>query len=206
LVALAGAGKLVFWLLERERLRKAGFAEVDAMDVGTFEHFLASLFRRLGYRVERTGRRGDYGADLVVARNGRRLVVQAKRWTKNVGVGAVQEPVAAKGYYRCDAALVVTNRAFTNQAKTLAHANDVELWGRDELVAKLFAFGRARETVEEIPAERAAADLQGAQCASCGVTVSDKVRDYCLLRREHFNGFPYCYRHQRGFAATDVHG
>ena len=91
LVAAVGTAKLVSWLLERQRLKKAGIAEVDRMDGLTFERSLVSFFRRLGYRVEHTGRQGDYGADLVVAKGGRRTVVQAKCWKKKVGVRAVQE-------------------------------------------------------------------------------------------------------------------
>lgn len=78
LVALVAAVKLALWLHQELRLRRAGIAEVDRMNGPTFERFLVSLFRRLDYRVEHTGRRGDFGADLVVAKGGRRTVVQAK--------------------------------------------------------------------------------------------------------------------------------
>ena len=40
LFALLGTTKLVSWLLERQRLKKAGIAEVDRMDGLTFERFL----------------------------------------------------------------------------------------------------------------------------------------------------------------------
>jgi restriction system protein len=64
-------------------------------------------------------------------------VVQAKRWTKRVGVKAVQEAVAAKAMYRCTRAMVVTNSFFTDPAKRLAHENGVELWDRDRLIEAL---------------------------------------------------------------------
>jgi restriction system protein len=86
LVAIVGAGKLALWIHQELRLRRAGIADVDRMDGATFERFLVSLFRRLDYRVEHTGRRGDFGADLVVSKGGRRTVVQAKCWKRNVGV------------------------------------------------------------------------------------------------------------------------
>jgi restriction system protein len=73
----------------------------------------------------------------VVERDGVRTIVQAKRWTKNVGVKAVQEAVAAKPMYRCEQAMVVTNRHFTAQAQELAHANLVTLWDRERLVNAL---------------------------------------------------------------------
>lgn len=230
LVGLVGVGKLALRLYELRRLSRAGIADVDRMDGPTFERFLVSLFRRLGYRVEHTGRRGDFGADLVVAKDGRRTVVQAKCWSKNVGVGAVQEAVAAKGYYKCDDILVVTNRRFTEPALKLARANAVTLWARDELVAKLLAVGGAQTTVSDtapLPANATAASLlsatatspttsgaidapagaasadsiEPARCVTCGAVVSTKVRDYCLARPKRFGGRVYCYRHQRSAPA-----
>jgi HJR/Mrr/RecB family endonuclease len=54
-----------------------------------------------------------------------------------VGIKAIQEAVASKGYYNCDKAMVVTNSYSTNQAKTLASRNKVELWDRKLLVRTL---------------------------------------------------------------------
>jgi restriction system protein len=202
LVALVGAGKLALGLYELRRLSRSGIADVDRMDGKTFEVFLTTLFRRLGYGVDHTGRRGDYGADLVVTKDGRRVAVQAKRWSKTVGVKAVQEAVAAKGMYRCADALVVANRAFTPQARTLARANDVTLWDRDVLVTKLLAVGNGAEPSTAPPAADAllrlppASDVPG-QCATCGVAVSEKVRDYCLAQPQRFAGRIYCFKHQR---------
>jgi restriction system protein len=129
------------WLIAERRLARSGINEIDVMDGVDFERRLTHLFSDLGYRVERTRARGDYGADLVLDRDGVRTVVQAKRWTKNVGVKAIQEAVAAKPMYRCDCAMVVTNRYFTDQAKRLAEANRVTLWNRDDLTSALLRAG-----------------------------------------------------------------
>ena len=87
--------------------------------------------------MERTKYIGDYGADLVTTNNGVKMVIQAKRHKNKVGIKAVQEAVTSKGYYNCDKAMVVTNSYFTNQAKTLASRNKVELWDRKILVKNL---------------------------------------------------------------------
>jgi restriction system protein len=139
LLALIVACRLASWIADQRRLAAAGIREIDAMDGRTFERRLARLFHDLGYSVERVGRRGDYGADLVVSRNGVRTIVQAKRWSKNVGVKAVQEANAAPAMHGCARGMVVTNRYFTAAAKRLARANDVELWDREKLVAVLLA-------------------------------------------------------------------
>lgn len=216
LIGAVAVGKLALRLYELRRLSRSGIADVDRMDGTTFEHFLTTLFRRLGYRVEHTGRRGDYGADLVVTKDGRRIAVQAKRWSKTIGVKAVQEAVAAKGMYRCAEALVVANRTFTRQARTLAEANGVMLWDRDVLVSKLLAVANevegvtdtssngshasafAKPTPSQMPVEPHEHDIVDARhCARCGMVVSDKVRDYCLVRPQRFHGRIYCFEHQR---------
>ncbi len=136
---------LFFWVVVQRRrgraawrrLARSGIYEVDMMDGSEFERFLAVMFRRLGYGVQLVGGQGDFGADLIVNRDGTKVVVQAKCWSRTVGPGAVQEVLGARGYYRCQRALVVANQAFTPAAQSLARANDVELWGRTELIAKL---------------------------------------------------------------------
>jgi restriction system protein len=139
LVAAAFAVRGGIWLVRERRLARSGISEIDTMDGVLFERRLAHLFKSRGYRVDQTRAHGDYGADLVLEKDGTRTVVQAKRWTKNVGVKAVQEAVAAKPMYGCDHAMVVTNRYFTEQARRLANANGVRLWNRDELVRALLA-------------------------------------------------------------------
>jgi restriction system protein len=139
IVAAILAARGFVWLAKERRLARSGISEIDQMDGITFERRLAHLFSSRGYRVEQTRAGGDYGADLVLEKDGVRTVVQAKRWTKNVGVKAIQEAVAAKPIYRCDHAMVVTNRYFTEPALRLARANGVRLWKRDELVRALLA-------------------------------------------------------------------
>jgi restriction system protein len=200
---------------EQRRLTTSGIAEIDGMDGRTFEKYLENLFNRLGYRVERTRYVGDYGADLVTRKDGVRTVIQAKRYQGKVGIKAVQEAVASKGYYDCTAAMVVTNSTYTKQAVELARANGVELWDRDRLVEALLSaqpcVGAPVEPIAPVksppqappppsaaPAENLSEQLPGAACcAECGAPVSEKVRDFCLAHPERFRGALYCYNHQR---------
>jgi restriction system protein len=221
---LVALGRLAWRAHELHRLSKSRINEIDRMDGHRFEEYLSTLFRRLGYHVELTRRRGDYGADLVISKGKHRTAVQAKRWSKRVGVKAVQEAVASKGMYGCDAALVVANREFTQQAQKLARANKVELWGREVLVAKLLAVLGKESPAEHLVLEPALAappivpsietmpaatstpvipappetTLEPATCVICSATVSEKVRDYCIQHSERFGGSIYCFKHQRG--------
>lgn len=196
---------------EQRRLSASGIAEIDRMDGLTFEKYLENLFTRLGYRVERTRYIGDYGADLITRKDGVRTVIQAKRYKSKVGVKAIQEAVAAKGYYDCAAAMVVTNSTYNKQAEELARVNGVILWDRDRLVEALLSVQKSPSpTVEPVLApvaepevaviptvEPSVAPTVEARCATCNSVLSDKVRDYCLTHPERFQGQLYCYDHQR---------
>jgi restriction system protein len=212
IVAVVLLGRAAKFVWAERQLRRSGIREIDVMDGPTFEHRLAILFRGLGYRVEQVGAtHGDFGGDLIVAKDGKRMIVQAKRWTKNIGVKAVQEAVGARGFYKTDTAMVVANREFTAEARKLAHANDVTLWGREILVGALLRTAGRRAHVADAATEsdlrtsvvtRDAGDADVGSpaqmfCARCGKPVSDRVRDYCLFHRERFAGLIYCYDDQR---------
>lgn len=110
---------------------------VDAMNGYDFERFLVEIFQTAGYDVEETKLSGDQGADLFVSRFGKKIVIQAKNYSGTVGNAAVQEAIAAKSFYGCDEAMVVTNSSFTKSAIELAEAAAVRLIGRRELQGHL---------------------------------------------------------------------
>jgi len=146
ILAVVLIGRAVSFLLEQQKLARSGIDDIDKMDGKTFEKYFKVFFGKLGYKVERTRTIGDYGADLVATNNGVKTAIQAKRHKRRVGTEAVQEAVASRGYYNCDKAMVVTNSCFTNQAKTLASRNKVELWDRSILVKNLLEIKSSGET------------------------------------------------------------
>jgi len=119
------------------RLRAIGIDNIDRMEGAAFEQKLWLLFQDLGYKAQATPVSGDWGADLIVEKDGVRTVVQAKRYSKPVGLGAVQEAVTAQAKYNCSRAIVVTNNVFTAQAQQLAYHNNTELWDRERLIKEL---------------------------------------------------------------------
>lgn len=92
-----------------------------------FERQLAKLFRRMGYHVRTTAGSNDHGADLILRKRRKRIAVQAKCYSKPVGNSAVQEVFAAKAFYDCTDAWVVTNSTFTPAAKQQAGPCNVRL-------------------------------------------------------------------------------
>lgn len=130
---------LFFRCVCRERYYFMKLKKIDKMSGRGFEQYLKAQFERLRYRVVLTEASNDYGADLILKRGGKKIVVQAKRYDKNVGIAAVQEVIGAVAYYDADEAMVVTNQYFTKNAYNLARQNNVTLWTRKELKEKMGA-------------------------------------------------------------------
>lgn len=92
-----------------------------------FENVLKRIYESYGYKVSGTKTSGDQGADLILEKEGKKTVVQAKYYSSSVGNSAVQEVTAAIAYYKADKGIVVTNSTFTSSAISLASANNIEL-------------------------------------------------------------------------------
>ncbi|MFA9559297.1 restriction endonuclease [Evansella sp. AB-rgal1] len=137
IIVLAG-GSLIYVfvvnLLREQKLRKSGILEVDNMSGRKFEEYLQTLLKSRGYYVELTPASGDYGADLILSIKDKKIIVQAKRYKKNVGVKAVQEIASARSHYKADECWVITNSFFTEQARKLASSNQVQLIDRKQLM------------------------------------------------------------------------
>ena len=110
---------------------------IDTMSGIEFEIFLKTLFTKLNYEVTLTKTTGDQGADLIIKKFDRLIIVQAKRYSTTVSNKAIQEAVAAINFYNANSAMVITNNYFTKSAVELANANNVELWDRDRLIEQL---------------------------------------------------------------------
>ena len=108
-------------------------AELDQLSGVEFEEFLAGLFRVQGYAAELTPTTADYGADLILSKDGRRIAVQAKRYVGCVGVSAVQEALSGQAYYQCHTAWVITTGTFTANALVLAQKSGVTMIGRSDI-------------------------------------------------------------------------
>jgi len=107
--------------------------ELDKMNGKEFEEFLADLFEQQGFLVEKTPISGDYGADLILKKFGNKIAVQAKRYEKTVPNKAVQEIEAAKKYYDCDEAWIVTQSKLSRASTNMANKLGVKIIDREEL-------------------------------------------------------------------------
>lgn len=121
----------------KSKTTNAILESLDTLSGYQFEVLLEELFVAMGYLVDRTKKSGDQGADLICKKDGKKTVVQAKRYKKSVGNKAVQEVIASRTFYDADNAFVVTSSDFTSSAKILARGSDVQLWNRRQLEANI---------------------------------------------------------------------
>lgn len=153
---------------EKERLRKSGIKDIDLMDGIQFEYYLKELYLSRGYAVEVTRASGDYGADLLLKKDGKKIVVQAKRYSKDVGIKAVQEVMGAKSYYKAEEAWVVSNSYFTKAARELARNGNVILVNRDELIDYILVLNGTSQSQVAATSIKAVSSNHDLKCSKCG--------------------------------------
>ncbi|MFD4905221.1 restriction endonuclease [Kitasatospora purpeofusca] len=118
-----------------------------SMSPKAFEHALADLCRRDGCtKVTVVGGAGDLAADvLATTPTGRRILIQAKRYSPKTLVGS-QDVQKVNGTYRdihgCDLAAVVTTSTFTKSAA--AFCTQVGIRMTDHRALALWAEGTGR--------------------------------------------------------------
>ena len=115
-----------------------------------FEEFVSQMFKDAGYKATLTPKSGDFGADILLQKGDEKVVVQVKKYRPNhkVGVKEVAETIAAREYYQCQKAVVVTTSTFTSQAIQLAQRTGTELWDFEKLKHVLsLLYGSSEKTL-----------------------------------------------------------
>lgn len=102
---------------------------IRALSWQAFEALVAEAYRRQGYTVTRTGGDGpDGGVDLTLKKDGNCLIVQCKQWrASRVGVQVVREVFGVMTAQHAQGAVIITSGLFTQEAKTFASGNPIDL-------------------------------------------------------------------------------
>jgi restriction system protein len=134
----AGAGWAYLRWTRAVRLadRERNVVVTDGMTGPEFEKYVARLMRGSGFkRVKTCGGGGDLGADVVgYTPDGRRVVVQCKRYAGSVGGPLIQMfNGTARDIHAADVALFVTTGRPTTQARQLAARCGIVLVDRPAL-------------------------------------------------------------------------
>jgi HJR/Mrr/RecB family endonuclease len=124
------------------RLLASGNADVHSMSGEEFEDLIAEVYRRDGYRVEKTPRTGDHGVDLMAMKDGKRLAIQCKRYgnenkVSNTDVLKLRGAKEMKNY-RATELLLITTSKLTKKAIEACRECGVE-WLEGERTFSLIA-------------------------------------------------------------------
>lgn len=152
---------------KNERIRSSGISEIDSMDGVQFEEYLKLLFASKGYQVKGTTVTGDFGADLLLKKEGIKTVVQAKRYSKPVGIKAVQEVIPAMKMYDASEAWVVSNSSYTKAAIELAKSHNVRLIGRADLITIITGLA-STEKPDPVALKKVVPQEIRKKCERCG--------------------------------------
>lgn len=140
LVETAGAFTLAFlwaalgWQYSR-RQGEAGFApqimtleKLQALSPQAFERYVAGLFRQKGYKVVVRGSSGDLGVDLeLTGPQGRRAIVQCKRYQNTIGAEIVRELFGTMIHEGVMWAFLVTTAEISDAARDWAAGKPITL-------------------------------------------------------------------------------
>lgn len=116
-----------------EKIKIYNISQINSLSGEEFEEYLKLLFEQMGYTVSLTKKSKDFGVDLILTKNKKQTIVQAKCYSHTVGVSAVQEIISARAHYKIKQAMVVSNQNFSKEAEVLARENSVLLAGKSEL-------------------------------------------------------------------------
>lgn len=166
--------------LKRKRYLESGIEDIDHMSGEQFEKYLMYYFNQHGYKSELTAKSHDYGADLILKKNNEKIIVQAKRYNRKVGIKAVQEAIGALSYYSASKGIVVTNSLFTNSAIALAKKSGIDLLDRNSIINNF----HLHDNIQSV------CNYNKKICPQCGKSLS--IRKGIYGDFYGCNGFPTC--------------
>lgn len=118
---------------------RRGLDDIAALGWRDFERLVGEAYRRKGYTVEETGLGGaDGGIDLVLRRDGKRILVQCKQWRREkVPVNVVREMYGLLAHHRANAVHIAALGGFTPDAARFATGKPIELVDGATLLAMI---------------------------------------------------------------------
>jgi len=164
-----------------------------------FEELVGEAYRRQGYRVVENDSAGpDGGVDLVLYKDGTRILVQCKHWRKRkIGVQIIREMFGLVSAEKATSGIVITSGEFTHDALAFATGKALELVSGKEL-ARLVDSVQRNPQVRSQPApktERKKPAPDAPSCPKCGSIMVLRIARRGKTSGQRFWGcpnFPKC--------------
>lgn len=114
--------------LAREQRKKKIFWENIIGDGITFEEAIAELFTDLGHNVQKTKTTGDEGVDLILKKDGKKIVVQCKAIKAKVSQSVARDLLGAKIHFNSDEAILCCINGVTEPTYKFALKNNIKIF------------------------------------------------------------------------------
>ena len=201
-VGLIGAA--MSWAQQQQRRKlldaQRGLESIAALGWKHFELLVGEAFRRQGYAVEETGLGGaDGGIDLILRKDGRRVLVQCKQWRqRQVGVSVVREMAGLLLHHRADEVKIACSGTYTRDAAEFTKDKPIELIGGEELLRMVREVQTARvlqatHIVEVIePSAVASTPVVSLSCPKCGKPMVERSNHKTRQKFWGCSTFPAC--------------
>lgn len=160
-----------------------------------FTSFIGHLFEADGYQLVPVSGEGDFSNTILARKESELLVIRAYRQEPDIVVSTeeVRKAVKAKALFNTSQSWIVTTSTFTEEARTLAEEEDIELWDWEGLyhaICQLYFDGKNHMEYQEVHpllpdvAEEADAELKlkvkwqaaegiGAEWYNLGLTITN---------------------------------
>ncbi len=111
-------------------------AEMYALSPGGFEKYVGQVFSKKGYYTKLRGGSGDHGVDVeLTQKNGKRAIVQCKRYRHTVGSDIVRELYGTLIHERAAHAFLVTTAEISDAAREWAQYKPLTLIDGETMAA-----------------------------------------------------------------------
>jgi restriction system protein len=194
LLAVGLLGAAISWTRQQHRGQlldaQQGLESIATLGWRHFEQLVGEAFRRQGYTVEETGLGGaDGGIDLVLRKNGRRVLVQCKQWRRRqVPVNVVREMAGLLAHHRADEVKIVCSGTYTRDAADFAKGKPIELIGGEELLRMI----REVQATPAQPVSIASMPTVSPVCPKCGKAMVERSNRKTGQKFWGCSAFPVC--------------
>lgn len=138
LIFIVGAGISALKNKQQSKLLddQSSLDTIRSMSWQEFELLVAEAFKRKGFVVKQNGDGGaDGGIDLILTKNGKKSIVQCKRWkTFSVGVPLIRELFGVMTAERANDCIFVSSGNYTAEARMFAEGKPIWLIDGSELL------------------------------------------------------------------------
>ena len=101
--------------------------DIQKIDPIQFEKLISALFKKMGYDVLLTKASRDEGIDLIISKNGKKSVVQCKRYSGTVGQPIARDLYGSMVHNRAEDAYLITTGVFSLPAQTWVSGKPIHL-------------------------------------------------------------------------------